>query len=75
MDFPLLLVIDSHTETAPPLRIDKPFKELYDYAMSIDFESLDDMEHGHIPYVVILVRAMNNWKAKVCVFLLTYSYT
>lgn len=57
-------VIDSHTETAPSLRIDKPFEGLYDYATSLDFESLDDMEHGHIPYVAILVRAMDNWKKK-----------
>lgn len=61
----MFIVIDSHTETAPSLRIDKPFKELYDHAMSIDFDSLDDMEHGHVPYVLILVRAMEDWKRKV----------
>ncbi|GJJ12983.1 hypothetical protein Clacol_007230 [Clathrus columnatus] len=57
-------VVDSHSETAPSLRIDKPFKALHDHAVSINFDSLDDMEHGHVPYVVILVQAMENWKAK-----------
>ena len=56
------LVIDSHNETAPSLRIDKPFSALLEHAMSLDLDSLDDMDHGHIPYVVILVRAMEEWK-------------
>ena len=50
---------------APSLRIDKPFSALVEYAMSLDIDSLEDIDHGHIPYVVILVRAMEYWKKGV----------
>ncbi|KAG6332127.1 hypothetical protein ID866_6964 [Astraeus odoratus] len=55
-------IIESHSETAPSLRIDKPFPALREHALSIDFASLDPTEHGHIPYVVILVRVLEDWK-------------
>ncbi|KIJ56458.1 hypothetical protein M422DRAFT_239673 [Sphaerobolus stellatus SS14] len=55
-------VVDSHSETAPSLRIEKPFSALFEHALALDFKNIDDMEHGHIPYVVILVRAMEEWK-------------
>jgi hypothetical protein len=64
----LLLVVDSHSETAPSLRIDKPFPALLEHAMSLDLDSLEDIDHGHIPYVVILVRAMGEWKKTVRFF-------
>jgi amyloid beta precursor protein binding protein 1 len=57
------LVIDSHSETAPSLRIDKAFPALLDYATSLDFASMDPTDHTHVPYVVILVRALADWKA------------
>ncbi|KAI0056152.1 hypothetical protein BV25DRAFT_1865191 [Artomyces pyxidatus] len=55
-------VIESHSETAPSLRIDKPFPELLDHALQLDLEHMDPTDHGHIPYVVILVRALEDWK-------------
>ena len=33
--------------------------------MSIDFENIDVTDHGHIPYVVILVRVLEEWKKAV----------
>ena len=30
--------------------------------MSIDFENMDVIDHGHIPYVVILIRVLEDWK-------------
>ena len=60
-----LSVVESHPETAPSLRIDKPFSALVNYAMSIDFENLDTTDHGHIPYIVILVRVLEEWKKAV----------
>ncbi|KAH8109922.1 hypothetical protein DFH11DRAFT_841274 [Phellopilus nigrolimitatus] len=56
-------VIDSHPETAPSLRIDKPFPALLEHARSLDLDAMDSTDHGHVPYVVILVRAMDIWKA------------
>ncbi|TFK45262.1 hypothetical protein OE88DRAFT_1715442 [Heliocybe sulcata] len=55
-------IIESHSETTPSLRIDKPFPELHAHAMSIDFEKMDPTEHAHVPYVVILVSALEDWK-------------
>ncbi|KAF7325748.1 NEDD8-activating enzyme E1 regulatory subunit [Mycena kentingensis (nom. inval.)] len=56
-------VIESHSESTPSLRIDKAFPALQEYALSLDFANMDQTEHGHIPYVVILVRALADWKA------------
>lgn len=63
--FHLDLVIESHSENMPSLRIDKPFPSLLQYAMSLDFANMDPTDHSHIPYVVILVRAMEEWKSSV----------
>lgn len=56
-------VVDSHSETAPSLRIDKPFSELLEHSLSLDFAAMDPTDHGHVPYVYILVRAMHDWKS------------
>ncbi|KIM43435.1 hypothetical protein M413DRAFT_18011 [Hebeloma cylindrosporum] len=55
-------VIESHPETTQSLQIDKPFPALLEYAMSLDFENMDVTDHGHIPYVIILVRLLEEWK-------------
>ncbi|EIW75998.1 hypothetical protein CONPUDRAFT_111872 [Coniophora puteana RWD-64-598 SS2] len=55
-------IIESHSETAPSLRIDKPFPALLQHALSLDYEKMDSTEHGHTPYVYILVKAMEGWK-------------
>lgn len=61
----LYSVVDSHPDTAPSLRIDKPFPALLDHAKKLDFDKMDVTDHGHIPYVIILVRVMEDWKASV----------
>jgi len=57
-------IIESHPEMPPSLRLDKPFPALLEHAQSLDFENMDVTDHGHIPYAVILVRAMDDWKSK-----------
>lgn len=59
------LVIDSHPEGFPSLRIDKPFAALLEHARSLDLENMNTTDHGHIPFVVILVRALDMWKSTV----------
>lgn len=71
----LLVVIESHSETAPSLRIDKPFPSLLDHALTLNLDALDPTDHGHIPYVVILVRAMEEWKKSVRILLVLLSVT
>lgn len=37
--------------------------------MSLDFENMDVTDHGHIPYVIILVRLLEEWKQTVRIVL------
>lgn len=62
------VVIESHSETPPSLRIDKAFPALLQYSTSLDFSALDSTDHSHVPYVIILVRALEDWKKMVCDF-------
>ncbi|KAI0290928.1 hypothetical protein B0F90DRAFT_1782013 [Multifurca ochricompacta] len=56
-------IIESHSETSPSLRIDKPFPALLQAARALDFDTMDSTDHGHIPYVYLLVRTLDDWKA------------
>lgn len=45
------------------LRLNAPFPKLVEYANSVDVEALNDMLHGHVPYIVLLLKALDQWKA------------
>jgi len=60
-----MAVIDSHSEEKVSLRVDKPWPALVEKSMSIDFSALDQTDHGHVPFVYILVQAAEKWKASV----------
>lgn len=49
------------------LRIAAPFKELHAYCSSFDLETsrTDTFTHSHIPYVVILYKAIDMWRSQV----------
>ncbi|OWT36091.1 amyloid beta protein binding protein 1 [Cryptococcus neoformans] len=55
-------VIDSHPDSTHTLRIDQPFPALEQHARSLDLPHMDSMEHSHIPWVILLVRAASLWK-------------
>ncbi|KAI0635437.1 hypothetical protein C8Q77DRAFT_1054313 [Trametes polyzona] len=55
-------VSQSHSETAPSLRITRPFPALLEWARSLDLQNMDPTTHGHIPFVVILVRQVDEWR-------------
>lgn len=55
-------VVDSHPDTTHTLRLDRPFEALRTYATGLDLEAMDSMEHSHVPYVVLLVRALETYK-------------
>ncbi|KAK1925463.1 putative ubiquitin-activating enzyme subunit [Papiliotrema laurentii] len=57
-------VVDTHPDSTHTLRIDQPFPALEAYARDLDLDSMDSMEHSHIPFVVLLVRAASQWKDK-----------
>lgn len=44
------------------LRICYPWTELQEYVDSIDLAEVDDVTHAHVPYVVILIKALEKWK-------------
>ncbi|EJF61494.1 hypothetical protein DICSQDRAFT_136405 [Dichomitus squalens LYAD-421 SS1] len=54
-------VSQSHSENAPSLRITRPFPALLEWARSLDLQNMDPTDHSHIPMVVILVRALDEW--------------
>ncbi|KAG8913827.1 hypothetical protein FRC01_004365, partial [Tulasnella sp. 417] len=55
-------IITTHSDNAASLRIDKPFPSLLAHAFSLNFDKMDVTDHGHIPFVVILVRVLQEWK-------------
>lgn len=58
-------VVESKPEgNRPDLRISQPWPELLEYCQSVDFEKQEDMLHGHTPWIVILVRKVEEWKEK-----------
>ena len=53
-------------QTAPivwDLRIADPFPELLEFCQQVDFAKLDWTTHMHVPYVVILVSLLAQWRA------------
>lgn len=55
--------VETHPDSLVDLRLDKPFPALLDYAKSLDVDAMDSAEHGHLPAVVIILRALEQYKA------------
>ncbi|KAF9938994.1 NEDD8-activating enzyme E1 regulatory subunit [Mortierella alpina] len=55
-------IVEAHPDNVADLRIDTPFPELVEYAKSFNFDTEDSLEFGHIPYVAILMKYMDEWK-------------
>ena len=57
-------VIETHPdqEATLDLRLYSPWPELEQHALSIDFSTSDTHEYAHIPPLVILLRALHNFK-------------
>jgi amyloid beta precursor protein binding protein 1 len=45
------------------LRLSAPFPALEQFAASMNMDEPDDQLHSHIPYVAILLSAMDKWKS------------
>ena len=61
-------VVETHPEDVVDLRLDCPWPELARLASSINFSEMDDFEHGHVPYVLLLLKLLEQWKLKVSPF-------
>jgi amyloid beta precursor protein binding protein 1 len=55
-------VIDTHPETTVDLRLTRPWPALSAYAADYKVDGIDSMEQSHIPFVVILLRKLEEWK-------------
>jgi amyloid beta precursor protein binding protein 1 len=59
-------IIESRPDPAQSdLRISNPFPSLTEYCSSFCFDSLDSSEFAHVPFIVILFKAIQMWKANV----------
>ncbi|RUS13626.1 LOW QUALITY PROTEIN: NEDD8-activating enzyme E1 regulatory subunit, partial [Endogone sp. FLAS-F59071] len=57
-------VIETHPESLTDLRLDCPFPALRDFAASFDLDALDSMDHGHVPFVVVLLKYLDQWRTE-----------
>ncbi|KAI1383604.1 uncharacterized protein F4822DRAFT_434718 [Hypoxylon trugodes] len=59
-------IVDTHPEVekTADLRLLNPWPELVEFAqgMTKNIDALDDHEHGHLPYVVILLHYLDEWR-------------
>ncbi|KAI8136894.1 putative NEDD8-activating enzyme E1 regulatory subunit [Fennellomyces sp. T-0311] len=55
-------VVETHPENVVDLRLGCSFKELLAYADTVDLEQLDQTDHGHVPFVVVLLKYVHAWK-------------
>nr|CCA20691.1 SUMOactivating enzyme (SAE) putative [Albugo laibachii Nc14] len=44
------------------LQLDCPFPSLLEFSKQVDLDTLSSIEHAHVPYIVILLQAMERWK-------------
>lgn len=56
-------VIETHPDNEQTdLRLDVPFPALSEYLNSVDIDAVDLKDHGHIPWIVILYKAVEKWQ-------------
>lgn len=57
------VVVETHPDNEQPdLRLDVPFSALEEYLDSFDLSSMDLKDHGHVPWIVILYKAVQIWQ-------------
>jgi len=59
---PLPLLEPKPANEPPDLRLVNPFPAFTEFAQSIDLDQLDNAQHGHVPYPVLLWRTAQSWK-------------
>jgi amyloid beta precursor protein binding protein 1 len=59
---PLALLDPKPTHSPPDLRLVNAFPLLVKLAESIDWSNLEDHQHGHMPYPLILYQVSKEWK-------------
>ena len=59
-------VVESHPDNAlSDLRLDDPFPALVDFCDNLDLESMSKKDHSHTPWLVLIYKHLQQWKASV----------
>ena len=68
--FPELRVLDLRSDDSLKvaagldLRIGEPFPALQAAADAVDLSALDDFEFGHVPYPLLIIKALDTWRSR-----------
>ncbi|XP_064610476.1 NEDD8-activating enzyme E1 regulatory subunit-like isoform X2 [Liolophura sinensis] len=58
-------VVESHPDNAlEDLRLDQPFHDLEQFCDSLDLDSMTKKEHSHTPWLVLIYKYLQQWKAQ-----------
>lgn len=68
-----ICLVETHPESLIDLRLNQPFKELIEFSTEFDYDKLDSAGLSHVPAVVILVKALEEWKSTVKLFVSSLS--
>ena len=61
-----LSVVESHPDsTHEDLRLDRPFPALSAFCDSLDLDSMNNKDHSHTPWLVLVYKYLQQWKAQV----------
>lgn len=56
-------IIETHPTSLVDLRLDDPWPELVEFSNQYHLDELDDTDLSHVPYIVILLKYLETWKA------------
>jgi len=54
--------MDPHPDGVFDLRLDSPFPKLKEYAASLDMDNMDSINYAHVPFPIILLKCLEDWK-------------
>lgn len=57
-------IVETHPDAIVDLRLDVPWRELSLLAEQVDLESMNDNEHTHVPYILLLLHYLTQWKSQ-----------
>lgn len=55
-------IVETHPDAIVDLRLDVPWPELASLAGSMDMDTMNDNEHTHTPYILLLLHYLDSWK-------------
>eukprot|EP00210_Caulerpa_lentillifera_P008498 g8106.t1 len=58
----ICIVESKPDDQVPDLRLATPWNELTDFVNSFDFENLEDVQHSHLPFIILLIKSLELWK-------------